>query len=186
MAGGEQSRKRLDSEEFVSLILSYDTRVRGFITSLMLPSSDVDDVFQSACMVAFRKLKDFHYDGEQPDEEFVRWICTIAKYEVLLYYRRKRTGKVTFSSEVVEQLADMQLDMSSQIQDRLDALNDCIDALGEEEKALIRMRYGGGVPVVEIGKRIGRTANGVYKALERIRARLLACIRVKLRAEGIG
>lgn len=178
--------KQLDTEAFVGLILSHDTRIRGFISSLLLPSSDVDDVFQSTCMAAFRKLDAFRYEEPRPDEAFIRWVCTIAKYEVLQYYRSKRAGKVTFSSEVVEQLAALQLEQSNHNQLRLDALKDCIERLGEREKALIQMRYGGRVPVVEIGKRIGRTANGVYKALERVRARLLACIQMKLRAEGLG
>ena len=184
--GEEPPRKSLDSEAFVSLVLTYDTRIRGFITSLMLPTSDADDVYQSTCMAALRKLSDFHYDGDEPDEGFVRWICTIAKYEVLIYYRRQRTGKVTFSTEVVEQLADLQLEQTEQIEYRIEALSECIDALGDREKMLIRMRYGNGIPVAEIGKKIGRTANGVYKALERVRARLLNCIQAKLRADGIG
>lgn len=166
-------------------MLAYETRLRGFISSLMLPSSDVDDVFQSTCAVAVRKMQDFRFEGEEPGEAFVRWVCTIAKYEVLLYYRRRRTGKVTFSTEVVEQLAELQLEQAPQTEDRLEALSQCIDALGEREKLLIRMRYGSGIPVDQIGEQIGRTANGVYKALERIRVRLRACIQAKLRAEGL-
>lgn len=177
--------ERLDPESFVSLVVSNEMRVRAFITSLMLPSSDVDDVFQSTCMAAFRKMGDFRYVGKQADEAFVRWVCTIAKYEVLLYYRRRRSGKMSFSTEVVEQMADMQIDSMNLVQDRFDALKECIETLEEKEKSLIQMRYGKGIPVAEIGKLIGLTSNGVYKKLERVRARLLSCISARLRAEGL-
>ena len=181
----DQPFERLDPELFVSLVVANEARVRAFITSLMMPSSDVDDVFQSTCMAAFRKIGSFRHEGKQADEAFVRWVCTIAKYEVLLYYRRRRTGKVSFSTEIIEQMADMQIESMDLIQDRSDALKECLEALEENEKSLIQLRYGKEVPVAEIGKLIGLTSNGVYKKLERLRARLLSCVSARLRAEGL-
>ena len=180
-----QPEEKLDAENFVRLVVAHETRVRAFISSLMLPTSDVDDVFQSTCMAAFRKMSDFRFEGSRPEEAFVRWVCTIAKYEVLTYYRRQRTGKVSFSTEVVEKVADLQIETMDLLQDKLDALRVCIDSLEDKEKSLIAMRYGEAVPVTEIGKVIGLTTNGVYKAPERVRARLLGCIRARLRAGGL-
>lgn len=180
----EQPQRTLDPEEFVGLILAYDARIRGFISSLMISWKDVDDVMQNSCMAAYRKLKSFSYEGSHPDEAFVRWVCTIAKYEVLMYYRRKQSDRVTFSSEVIEELAKLQLEHSEKFQDRIDALSVCIEQLGDDEKSLIQMRYWHGISVAQIGDRIGRTANGVYKALERVRAKLMSCIRLRLKAEG--
>lgn len=185
-SGAPQSGEHLDPETFVSLVVTHETRVRAFIASLMLPASDVDDVFQGACMAAFRKMRDFRCTDDPPDEAFVRWFCTIAKYEVLLYYRKRRSAKVSFSTEVVEEMAELQINSLDRLQDRLDALRVCIDALGDKEKTLIRMRYGNGIPVADIAERFGLTANGIYKALERVRMRLLSCVKAKLRAEGLG
>ncbi len=186
MAEGDQSKTKIDSEDFVRLVLTYDTRIRGFITTLMLPTGGTEDVFQNTCVAALRKLQDFHYVGQEPDEAFVRWVCTIARYEVLLYYRSRRKGKLAFSTEMIEQLAETQIEQSEQIQDRLEALNECIEKLGEKEKSILQMRYGNNISVEEIGNRVGRTANGIYKALERIRSRLLLCIQANLRDKGIG
>jgi len=79
----------------------------------------------------------------------------------------------------------MQIENIEVIGDRSVALKDCIDLLNDREKSLIRLRYGQSVPVEEIATRMNRSANGVYKALVRVRERLLACIKRKL-AEGIG
>ena len=181
----ENRRRSLDSEEFVALMLAHGSRVRGFVMTLMLPVSDIDDVFQNACMAAFRKLETFSYEGETPDEEFVRWICTVAKFEVLQYYKKRRTARVAFSSDLVSQVADMQIEESETIQSRQEALKECIEKLSDKEQNLIAMRYGDAIPVADIAKRVGQSANGVYKALERIRARLMGCIRTKLKAEGL-
>ena len=175
----------LTAEEFVELLLVHEHRVRGFVASLMFGSSDVDDVFQSACMAAFRKLGTFSYVGEAPDEEFVRWVCTIARDEVLQVYRKRRTGRIMFNSELVAELADMQIEKSEQLGSRAEALSECIERLSPKEKRLLQMHYGHELPVAEIAKRIHRTANGVYKALERVRSRLMECIRRKLKSEGL-
>jgi RNA polymerase sigma-70 factor (ECF subfamily) len=176
---------RLSAEDFVTLVLRHEHRIRGFVASLMVASSDMDDVFQNACLAAFKKLETFGSSEEVPDEEFVRWVCTIARFEVLQVYRKLRKAKVVFSSELVTELADMQLQESDQLRDRAEALNECIHRLSDKERALVRMRYGEGKPVVDMATYFGRTANGVYKALERVRARLMACIRRKLRTEGL-
>lgn len=183
---GETPVNRLSGEEFVALVLRHEHRIRGFVTSLMLPSSDVDDVFQSACLAAFKKLEKFGYTGTKvPDEEFVRWVCTIARFEVLQVYRKRRNAKVVFSSELVTELADMQLRETEQMLDRTQALVDCINGLSEKQRSLITLRYRENAPVADMATFLGKSANGVYKALERVRARLMECIRRKLSAEGI-
>ncbi len=177
--------KTLGADQFVKLLLVHESRVRGFVTSLMIGSSDGDDVFQSSCLAAFRKLETFTYTGDSPDEEFVRWVCTIARYEVLQIYRKRRTSRTLFSSELVAELADMQIQYSEQLGSRAEALAGCIQKLSSREQQLLRLHYGQALPIAEIAKRINRTANGVYKALARVRSRLLACIQHKLKLEGL-
>lgn len=180
-----EERKPLAADEFVKLVLEHEPRVRGFVASLMFGSGDVDDIFQSACLAAFRKLDTFSYVSKTPDEEFVRWVCTIARYEVLQVYRKRRTGRILFNSELVAELADMQIQQSEHIGSRGEALAECIESLPPREKRLLRMHYGHELTVAEIAGRINRTADAVYKALERVRSRLLACIRRKLNMEGL-
>ncbi len=184
--GSADSQKNLlTAEDFVALVLQHEHRIRGFVASLMLPSSEVDDVFQSACLAAFKKLESFSYKGDTiPDEEFVRWVCTIARYEVLQVYRKRRNAKVVFSSELVTEIADMQLRNTKLILDRTDALAECVEHLTERQRSLVTMRYRDGTPVADIATYLGKSANGIYKALERVRAQLMACIRRKLNQEG--
>ena len=181
----EEDRKPLAADEFVRLLLDHEHRVRGFVASLMFGSGDVDDIFQSSCLAAFRKLETFGYANALPDEEFVRWVCTIARYEVLQFYRKRRGGRVLFNSELVAELANMQLQHSEQIGSRAEALAECIETLSPREQRLLRMHYGHELPIAEIAGRIDRTADAVYKALERVRSRLLACIQRKLNLEGL-
>lgn len=176
----------LSNEEFVGLLIANDQRVRGFIASLLLPSSEVDDVFQNTSVAAFRKIESFRYRDGTPDEEFIRWVCTIAKYEVLRYYQRSRRAKVVFSSELVEELAGMQLEMQAELGERHEALYSCVERLPLRQRELIKMRYGAGEAVADIAARLGITPNGVYKSLANVRAALSRCIESQLGSVGAG
>ena len=177
----------LSSEGFVSLLLKNEHRVRGFVASMMPLNTAADDIFQNSCLIALKKLGDFKGSNDRLDDEFVRWMCGIARFEVLQFYRKdqRRGTKLSFNSELIEELADMQLENIEVIGQRAAALQECIDALGDREKSLIRMRYGQTDSVKEIAIRMNRSTNGIYKALIRVREVLLACIKRKL-AEGTG
>lgn len=131
----------------------------------------MDDVFQNVCVVALRKLDTFSYQEAAADEALVRWTCTIARFEVLQTFRARRTSKVTFDSELIEELADMQLRELELLQDRNELLTKCIERLPSREKAIIAMRYGENFRVPDLACRVGLSENGVYKALERSRHR---------------
>lgn len=179
-----QAERSLSSEDFVALLLRHETRVRSFILTLTLAPVELDDVFQNTCIVAFRKFETFRYTEDKPDEAFVRWVCTIARYEVLRLLRSRKLSKVAFDSELVETLADMQLKEMEILRDRAELLAECIKQLNERDRGMLTLRYGESLDVVNIAPRVGLSERGCYAALERIRDRLLACIQRKLRKEG--
>lgn len=183
----EQNPQSLSSERFVALILKNEHRVRGFIASLMPLNTSADDIFQNSCLIALKKLADFKSVSGKADDEFVRWMCGIARFEVLQFYRKdkRKSTQLSFNSELIEELADMQIENIEVIGQRTEALQECIDLLGDRDKSLIRMRYGQTKSVKEIAILMNRSSNGVYKALVRVRDQLLACINRKL-AEGVG
>src|SRR5689334_19375904 len=78
---GRPAESSISEEEFVALTVRYERRVRLFIATLHSERRDVDEIVQDAWVVAWKKIKNFHFAGEEPDEEFVRWLCTIARYE---------------------------------------------------------------------------------------------------------
>lgn len=172
----------------MSLLLQNEHRVRGFIASLMPLNASADDIFQSSCLIGLKKISDFKSagaDSAQADDEFVRWMCGIARLEVLQFYRkdRRKSTSLSFNSELIEELADMQIDNIEVIGQRTTALQECIGLLDDRDKSLIRMRYGQSQSVKEIAAQMNRSTNGIYKALVRVRDRLLACVKRKV-AEG--
>jgi RNA polymerase sigma-70 factor, ECF subfamily len=182
-AGDHSSESSISEEEFVALTVRYERRVRLFIATLHPERADVDEIVQDAWLVAWKKIDIFRYRGEQADEEFVRWLCTIARFEVMKY-RKKSAPRLVLDEQVIDKLATLQFDEADYFAARHDALSQCIEHLRPRDKTLIRRRYEENLSVHDLANCIGRSADAVYKALNRIRTSLLACIERTLKREG--
>jgi len=180
--GHNSAESSISEEQFVALTVRYERRVRLFIATLHPERSAIDEIVQDAWLVAWKKVESFHYTGEEPDEEFVRWLCTIARYEVMKY-RRKSAQRLVLDEQVIESLASLQFDEAEYFEARHDALSTCIDQLRPRDKEIIRRRYEENLSVQELAHWIGRSADAVYNSLNRIRTSLLACIEKTLKRE---
>jgi RNA polymerase sigma-70 factor, ECF subfamily len=177
---------RLSEESFVGLVVRHERRVRAFIKTLLPLDVDVDDLVQEVSMVAWQKFPAFRYWGNSPDEQFVRWLCTIAKFQVL-NERKKRLSKkmvVPFDDALIEELSALQLQQAAYFDDRQQALAECINKLSGREREIIRLRYGLGEPIAAIATYLGREPVTAYQVVARIRTQLLGCVERTLRREG--
>jgi RNA polymerase sigma-70 factor (ECF subfamily) len=180
--GGRSAESSISEEEFVALTVRYERRVRLFIATLHPERGDIDEIVQDAWLVAWKKIANFQYTGDEPDEEFVRWLCTISRYEVMKY-RRKSAPRLVLDEHVIDSLASLQFDESEYFEARHEALSTCIEQLRPRDKEMIRRRYQENLSVQELANWIGRSADAVYKSLNRIRTSLLACIERTLKRE---
>src|SRR5688572_16416359 len=113
------NEKPLTPEQFVVMIARYERRVRSFIATLAVCKADVvDEVLQSTYLVAWQKLASFTYVEAAPDEELVRWMCTIARFEVMNYLRRFGSSRLAFDAKIVEQIADVHNEHSDDLESR--------------------------------------------------------------------
>lgn len=182
---GESDDRRLESRDFVSLIVRHEHRLRAFLLTLLPIQSDIDDLVQEVSLLAWEKHDQFRYTASSPDEQFVSWICTIAKFKVLNYRRRlARTKAIAFDERLIESLASIQIQYSAHLEDRRLALTQCIEKLSEKDRHLIRMRYAANQSIGDLAAYMQRTTDAAYKSLHRIRQRLLSCVEATLRREG--
>ncbi len=173
--------KPLDPDQFVVLFARHERRVRSFIASLVACRSDlVDDILQATSLVAWQKLDTFSYTGNTPDEELVRWMCTVARFEVMNASRKKRSPRFDLDESTVDAIAQCQLEQAGDLEDRFEALKGCLERLPARQRELLRLRYWQGLSIDEVARLRGRQVNAVYTALSRIRR----CIEHSLRQEG--
>lgn len=175
----------LSEKDFMSLVVRHERRVRAFVSTL-LPlgkSGDVDDIIQEAFIVAWEKHAAFRYAESSPDEEFTKWLCTIAKLKVLSHLRKYTAAKVgvPFDEGLVEELAAIQVEKSSYLEEQRDTLAQCLKKLTDKERHLLFLRYSKDEPISSVALQMNRSVDAAYKAMSKIRLRLLECVKTTLR-----
>ncbi|TWT75574.1 RNA polymerase sigma factor [Posidoniimonas polymericola] len=176
----------LEPEAFVLLIARHERRIRGFIATLLPFDRDaVDDLIQTTYLVAWRKLAEFRYERETPDEEAVRWIIAIARFETFSHMRaNKKHRYAELDEQLLGQIADVQSEDWGRFDARWRAFGSCVQKLEGSQREVIRLRYGLGLSLDEIGQRYGKLPNTIAARLSRIRRALEKCIGTSLQNEG--
>lgn len=166
-------------ERFTALLVASQPTIMGFIRSL-LPQSDVaEDVLQRTCLVAWQKFDQF-----DETTKFSTWACRIAYLEVKNVLRTRQRDRHVFSDAVMQALAHEAASDSDRLADERRALEQCMQVLSGDERELLRQCYAQGAKVTDLATQLNRSANSLYKQLNRVRRRLLACITRRLQEGG--
>jgi RNA polymerase sigma-70 factor (ECF subfamily) len=158
--------------------MRHDRAIRAFLRGLLPTSADVDEVMQEVSVVAWRK-----FDQLDDPENFQRWVCVIARYEVLMYRRKKARDRFVLGDDIEELMVNEGMEELSLRGRQLDALEDCLNKLPTERRRLVLNAYATEEPLKTIAERIGKSPEALYKLLSRLRRRLLACVERTLAAE---
>jgi RNA polymerase sigma-70 factor (ECF subfamily) len=163
---------------FVELYLRHQREIYSFIVQLVRDYDDSEDLLQKTGVILWRKFDQF-----ERGTSFLAWARTVAKLEVQTYLRSKRRDRVCFSSETIELLAEeIEKEMGEEDR-RHEALLRCLEQLRPVDQELTRRCYARGASIRRIAEAAGRSIDGVYQSLRRIRQTLLACVRRRLAAE---
>ena len=173
-----EEKKNLSSEDyrlFIKLYLANERRLYGFVRALVPNWSDVDDVIQETAAVLWSKFDQF-----DKSTNFSAWALKIALYQILNYYKNQRKDKVYFSEEMLNTLAEKNL-QNPNTDERLPLLKKCLQQLKAYELSLIQMRYEPGSSTRRVAEQTGKELHVLYRMLNKIHAKLLLCIRQQLR-----
>jgi RNA polymerase sigma-70 factor (ECF subfamily) len=179
--GDDQSPQQAERyESFVQAFARHEPGLRSFVRPLVPAWNDMQEVIQETCVVLWRK-----YDQFEPGTDFLSWACTVARFEALKYRRARARDRHLFGEELIALLADEGV-VEAEVREReRRALERCVQKLPHRQRELIERCYSGGASIKEVAVSLGRSATGLYKALDRIRAILMQCIEHSLAQEGV-
>lgn len=152
--------------------------VRIFIASAIGNSSRIDDIVQEVATIATEKFEDY-----DPDREFTRWALGIARHRVAKCIRTTMRDRHVFSSEMIDDLADVVADLQPESESRKAALRQCLAALKGRSRRIIEMHYQWGRQVQKIAEELGMSRVAVSAVLLRSRKALGQCIESRLKKE---
>lgn len=145
--------------------------LRRYLHVLGAPADRIDDLCQEA--IALSLEKDIGARAEIP---LAGWLRVTARNLLLRQWdsvRRRREVELADQiwTEAHEGLED---------QDRVRALRDCVEALPERSRTMLRRVYAENAGRTELGRELGITPNTVKSTLRRLRESLRQCIERRL------
>ncbi|MFM8286111.1 MAG: sigma-70 family RNA polymerase sigma factor [Planctomycetaceae bacterium] len=156
-------------------------RLRAFLRCLLVRSSDLDDLLQEINAVLWEKAADF-----QPGTDFWAWASQVARFQALNQLRRYSRDRLVFDPEVLEQLATVAQQRMDRLEERREALEQCLRKLPPPQRRLIDLRYLDGHAMDRIAQSIGRSPASIRQTLFRIRNSLRDCIERRMAVGGAG
>jgi RNA polymerase sigma-70 factor (ECF subfamily) len=164
------ARKRL-----MALMTRHQRQIFSYIYVLVPNRPDAEDLLQETSLVICEKFNDF-----REGTDFVAWACQIAYWRVRYSRQKFARSKVIFDQEIVDVLAQTAGEMADELDQRHEALSQCLQRLHPRDRELLIRRYEPGGTVEEAAKRSGRTLQTAYKALARLRKLLLDCVTTRI------
>jgi RNA polymerase sigma-70 factor (ECF subfamily) len=166
-----------ETERFVRLFAAGQSEVLRYILALVPDIDDAQEVLQETAVDLWKKFD--QYDLDCP---FVPWACRFAYFQILKFRDRQARRGRFLSLEAIDQLAAERLEESDALEDRRHALAVCLKLLSESDRLLVEQRYSRRMPVAQLAEVTGRNLAALYKALERVRRRLVECVNRRLQS----
>jgi RNA polymerase sigma-70 factor (ECF subfamily) len=167
------------AELVVRLLSKHQGELFRYIFALLPHEEDARDVLQETSVALYRKFAEY-----DPDKPFLAWAYRFAYLEVLKQRERNQRRLRHFNPELLERLARQREEQEPMFQARLQALEQCLQALPPDDRELIRQRYQGQVRTEEIAQQAGSSRRTFFRKLDRIRRSLLECINRRTALEG--
>lgn len=168
-----------DAEAFSRIVEAYSPRLHGYVARYVLRAEDVLDIVQDSFIDAFQNLH--QYNSERP---FTPWIYAICKHRMYAYLRahqRQANAHEQLVHEALIRMAELEEDPQAEAAaQRLQALEQCLQALQGEQRELIEHRYMAGLSMRALADRIGKSVDSLGMRLSRLRANLRRCIETRI------
>lgn len=161
---------------FAILVREQAERLLAYLRA-SVPASSVDDLFQEAVLVAWRRLGD--YDRSRP---FGAWMRGIARNLVMDHLSRLGRERPTDDAllDAIERRAEAHDGADREaFRAQLERLDECVAALPEEYRSVIHHCYRLDAPVARIATEAGASVEAIKKRLQRARAMIAACMERK-------
>lgn len=155
---------------FTQLLVANESQVRWFLRGLLPTWDDVQEVLQTASVVAWSK-----FDHFEEGTSFGAWLLTIARFEALKYRRGMARSPLIFTDEVWDLVAEEMDDVDYQ-EERRQHLQACLQKIEPVQREILLKVHQTGVVTKGGAKELGKSELAFYKFIQRLRRRLRDCM----------
>ena len=166
-------------EKFIELLTRHEGVIRASIRAVVRRPEDVDEIMQAVSVTAWRK-----FESVSDVDGFAKWACVIARYEILKSQRSKARDRFELDEALIEKIVDEGAEETKVRSSRMVHLEACLNKLPDTRRALVLQVYAPGCSMKTVADRMGKTQDGLYQLLRRIRLELKQCVEVQASKEG--
>jgi RNA polymerase sigma-70 factor (ECF subfamily) len=164
--------------QFLRSFTAHEPAIRAYVRRLVPARADADDVMQEVSVVLWSK-----FDSFREGADFRAWAFGVARFEVLAWLRDQGRDRLVLDEEVVARMAGEAEEAEPRLASQRQALEACMRKVAPEQRELLMRAYGEDSRIQEVAAGSGRTVQGFYQWLHRMRRMLLDCIQRALNQE---
>lgn len=158
-------------ETFIQHLTECQGNLRAYLLAALGNYNDASEVLQQTNLVLWRNARSFRAGAE-----FMPWAITLAKYEIMSFYRDRSRDRHVFTEEVAAMMLQAAAAEMPNLSERQVALRECLKHLPPTSQEMIKLRYENRTSIVQMAEKLKRTENAVKSALVRVRKSLEQCI----------
>jgi RNA polymerase sigma-70 factor (ECF subfamily) len=170
----------LGQGQVARLLMQHRTALYGYIFACVRNHTDAEDILQNVSVAVTESIQQL-----SDEKGFLPWAREIARRRVLAYRRTARREQ-PFDPELLTRLAEAadRVERDGDSSAHRTALLACLEALPANSRKLIAQRYDGSTSgMSELAARFGRSVQGIYARVKRIKAALRDCVERRLALE---
>ena len=176
---GMHSQKREENPDFLRLYNKYEPLIRAYVRNGLNHQDDVMEVMQETSMIAWKKFDQI----KNSEEDFGKWMCVVARYEILKFRRTKARDRLVLSEDLTDKILAEGIDELPKRNRILDHLHSCLGKLSDFNQMLVKTPYQKNASIAELAKRLEKKPDALYKKASRLRLALAECVEQKLLSE---
>lgn len=158
-------------QQFLSLFLRSEREVFRYVSALVPNVADAEDIVQQTAIALWEK-----FDAYDPAQPFTPWACRFALNKTRQWIERRQRWQALLEGGLAEELARRREELRPELESRLKHLERCLCKLPEAQRALVEGYYYNRTKIEQLSEESGRSVAATYKALQRIRESLMACV----------
>ena len=167
--------QRLAHDDFLRLLLRSEREILRYVMTIIPHAADAQEVVQETAVALWKQID--KYDTTKP---FTPWACRFAANKAKEHLRKQGRWKGFLNEDVASMLIARREQIAPDLDRRMQPLRDCLGELPSHNRTLIEKYYFDQTPVEDIARDVGRSAQALYKSLQRIRQALMDCVSGKL------
>lgn len=156
---------------FAELWLKSQNTLGGYVCAHVPDHALAEDIMQEVARQATANFD--QYDHSKP---FLGWLIGIARQRIADAYRAKNRRPIVFSSDIVDSIAKVYVDLEPEEDDRAEGLRICMDKLSDRHRKVLDFKYGRRMSTKEIAGQVGGSPGSVDTMIYRLRDALRQCI----------